>query len=66
MEEHVALKKTWGDLNGRWIPHDTREKVIDFTNEWVEKTETPVARFIRWIWNWREQVLPVAPALWKG
>jgi len=27
MEEHVALKKTWGDLKAEWVPHDTRDLV---------------------------------------
>ena len=47
MEEHVALKKTWGDLKAEWLPHDTRDQVVDFVNRWSEKSEIPVCAFVR-------------------
>jgi len=49
MEEHVALKKSWGDLMGIWVPPDTRDAVIDFVNRWSKKTEISVAQFIPWL-----------------
>ena len=50
MMEHVALKKkSWGALNSIWVPPDTRDAVMDFTNEWSEKTELPVKQFIAWL-----------------
>ena len=32
-----------------WVPHDTRDAVMDFTNDWSRKTEISVARFIGWL-----------------
>ncbi len=49
MEEHLRLKKSWGRLVGRWVPHDTRDEVVDFVNGWSEKTEVPQVRFTRWL-----------------
>ena len=34
MEEHVALKNSWRDLRGQWLPPDTRDQVIDFVCRW--------------------------------
>jgi len=31
MAEHVALKKgDWGTPTGVWVPHDTRDHIVDF------------------------------------
>jgi len=50
MEEHVQLKKkSWGTLKGAWVPHDTRDQVIDFVRAWSEKTEIPNRRFVGWL-----------------
>ena len=32
-----------------WVPHDTRDAVMDFVNGWSEKTEIAVSRFIGWL-----------------
>ena len=32
-----------------WVPHDTRDAVMDFTNDWSRKTEISTACFIRWL-----------------
>jgi transposase InsO family protein len=32
-----------------WVPHDTRDAVMDFVNRWSEKTEIGVGRFIGWL-----------------
>ena len=48
-EEYVALKKVWGELTERWVPHDTRDTIVDFVRTWSERTEIPAARFITWI-----------------
>src|SRR6185369_4878759 len=42
-------KRTWGALSGRWVPHDTRDTVVDFVSLWSEKTEIGICRFIRWL-----------------
>lgn len=39
----------WGTLNGRWIPHDTRDEVVDYVRQWSERTEQPAGRLVRWI-----------------
>jgi len=49
MEEHVALKKSWGALKGIWVPPDIRDAVIDFVNRWAQKTEISVDWFIQWV-----------------
>lgn len=49
MEEHVALKKSWGDLKAHWVPHDVRDAILDFIRTWSEKTEIPAAHFLAWI-----------------
>jgi hypothetical protein len=49
MEEHVALKKSWGDLSRQWVPHDTRDQVIDFVRQWSEQTEIATQRFVRYV-----------------
>jgi transposase InsO family protein len=49
-------------LTGRWIPHDTRDSIVDFVREWSAKTEIPAERFIGWIgiargkfFDWRKR-----------
>ena len=32
-----------------WVPHDTRDAVMDFVNGWSDKTEIAVSRFIGWL-----------------
>jgi len=29
-------KRTWGTLKGSWVPHDTRDEVVDFVNYWTD------------------------------
>ena len=38
-----------GRLTGSWVPHDTRDAVVDFTKSWSEKAEIPLKRFISWL-----------------
>ena len=49
MEEHVALKKSWGDLEGQWVPHDPRDQVIDFVRRWSSASEIAVRTFVVWL-----------------
>jgi putative transposase len=51
-----------GTLTGIWVPHDTRDQVVDFVRSWSEKTEIGAGRFIEWLditaskfYNWRER-----------
>jgi putative transposase len=32
-----------------WVPHDTRDHLVDFVNAWAGKTEIPVCRLLGWI-----------------
>ena len=36
-------------MNGRWVPHDLRDEVVDFVADWSEKTELPQTSFVAWI-----------------
>jgi putative transposase len=36
-------------LTGAWVPHDTRDAIVDFTRAWSEKTEIPLTCFISWL-----------------
>ena len=63
MEEHIKLKKrTWGALTGGWVPHDTRDDVVDYTKAWSNKAEIPMKCFMSWLvvskskfYNWVER-----------
>lgn len=50
MEAHNELKKkSWGTLTRCWLPHDTRDQIVDFVRSWSDKTDIPVARFVPWL-----------------
>jgi transposase InsO family protein len=36
-------------LKGCWVPHDTRDGLVDFVRSWSDKTDIPVCRFLPWI-----------------
>lgn len=49
-------------MRGEWTPPDVRDAVIDFVNQWSDKTEVSAARFIRWLgirqgkfYDWRQR-----------
>jgi putative transposase len=49
-------------LKGQWVPHDTRDEVMDFVKRWEQKAEMPATHFIRWLglgsskfYNWRKR-----------
>ncbi len=46
MEEY---SRTWGVLTGSWVPHDTRDAIVDYTRLWSEKAEIPLKRFVSWL-----------------
>ena len=57
-----APKKTWGSLNGAWIPHDRRDEVVDFVNTISTKTRLPVQQVVEWcglargkFYDWRKR-----------
>jgi transposase InsO family protein len=36
-------------LNARWVPHDTRDQVVDYVRAWSDKTELPQKRLLAWL-----------------
>jgi putative transposase len=44
-----------------WVPHDTRDAVVDFVNRWSAKTGIPAAAFIVWL-----AIVPSKFYDWKG
>ena len=45
-----------------WVPHDTRDQIVDFVRRWSDRTEIGVGRFVKWIgiragkfYEWRER-----------
>src|SRR5215469_7984640 len=62
MAEHIALKKSLGELYPGWVPHAVRDLVVDFVRRWSEKAEIGVGRFIPWLgvtaskfYDWRQR-----------
>ena len=47
--ERPRKKSQWGTLNGRWVPHDTRDEVVDYVRRWNERTEIPAGQFVGWL-----------------
>ena len=47
--ERPGKKIHWGTLNGRWVPHDTRDEVVDYVRRWHERTEIPARQFVGWL-----------------
>ena len=51
-----------GTLKGAWVPHDTRDEIVDYVNHWTERAELPTKRFVGWLgvatstfYTWRER-----------
>ena len=49
-------------MKGAWVPHDTRDSVVDYVARWTERTELPVKKFIAWLsigaskfYDWRNR-----------
>jgi putative transposase len=36
-------------LNGRWVPHDTRDQVVDYINRWTKRAELSARRLLGWL-----------------
>jgi len=49
MEEHVAQKNTWGSLRATWVPHDTRDQLMDFIRCWSDRSWISASKFIGWL-----------------
>ena len=50
MEDNVRSKKSrWGTLTGVWVPHDTRDDIVDYINRWTARNELPAKRLLHWL-----------------
>jgi len=36
-------------LNGCWVPHDTRDQVVDYVKHWTARTELPAKKLLGWL-----------------
>jgi hypothetical protein len=36
-------------LKGCWVPHDTRDQIVDYVGYWTERTEIPACRLLGWM-----------------
>ena len=36
-------------MTGRWVPHDTRDAVVDYVRYWNERTEIAVRQLVCWL-----------------
>jgi putative transposase len=36
-------------LKGRWVPHDTRDEVVDYVDHWSQRTELSAKRLLSWL-----------------
>jgi putative transposase len=36
-------------LKGRWVPHDTRDAIVDYVRRWTDRTELPAKTLVGWI-----------------
>ncbi len=42
-------KRAWGTLKGAWVPHDTRDAIVDYIGRWTERAELPAQRLLGWL-----------------
>ena len=40
---YPTKKRAWGTLNGAWVPHDTRDAIVDFVRHWSEPHRDPAS-----------------------
>ncbi|MGE0760629.1 MAG: IS3 family transposase [Pirellulaceae bacterium] len=36
-------------MSGRWVPHDTRDEIVDYIGKWTGRTEIPAKRLLGWL-----------------
>lgn len=47
-KQEQVKKKSWGDLKGKWAPHDVRDAIVDFIRYWTDRTGISRRRLIVW------------------
>ena len=38
-----------GNLKGGWVPHDTRDEIVDYVRHWNERTKIAVCTLVVWL-----------------
>ena len=36
-------------MKGCWVPHDTRDAIVDYVNYWTQRAESSAQRVVGWI-----------------
>lgn len=36
-------------MKGRWVPHDIRDRIVDYLGYWTERTELPARQLLGWL-----------------
>ena len=36
-------------MKGRWVPHDTRDEIVDYVRRWSDRTELPAKALVGWV-----------------
>jgi hypothetical protein len=42
-------KRNWGTLKGVWVPHDTRDEIVDYIGYWTDRAELPAKQLLGWL-----------------
>ena len=35
-------------LKGIWVPHDTRDDIVDYVHDWTDRAEIPARQIVAW------------------
>ena len=46
--ECQGKKSQWGPLEGVWVPHDIRDKIVDYMKYWSKRSELPCKDLLKW------------------
>jgi putative transposase len=49
-------QRTWGTLNGAWVPQSLRDAAVQFIHRWAGRTGLPVGRLLQWLGMARSKV----------
>ncbi|MGC9420673.1 MAG: IS3 family transposase [Rhodovulum sp.] len=36
-------------MNGSWVPHDTRDQIVDYIRHWSRQTQLPIRQLLKWM-----------------
>src|SRR5208282_199140 len=46
---YQTKKRTWGTLNGAWVPQSIRDAVVQFVQRWAGRTNLPILLLAGWL-----------------